>query len=143
MPGIDVRVWPEVGDVRDIDVALVWRYPKGDLKRYPNLKLMCSLGAGVEHILEDRDLPDVPLTRIVDPMLAADMAAYVSAAVLRHHCDFPDYERFQRERLWQKIARPHTRERPVGVMGLGEMGGACAAMLRAHAFQVIGWSRTQ
>src|SRR5215470_114559 len=80
MPGLDVRVWPEVGDVRDIEVALVWRYPKGDLKRYPNLKLMCSLGAGVEHILEDRDLPDVPLTRIVDPMLAGDMAAYVSAA---------------------------------------------------------------
>jgi glyoxylate/hydroxypyruvate reductase A len=142
MPDLDVRVWPDVGDVRDIDVALLWRYPKGDLKRYPNLKLMCSLGAGVEHILEDPDLPDVPLTRIVDPMLGADMAAYVTAAVLRHHCDFPDYERFQRERLWKKVPRPHASERTVGIMGLGEMGRACAAALRAHDFPVLGWSRS-
>jgi glyoxylate/hydroxypyruvate reductase A len=143
LPDLDVRVWPDVGDVRDIEVALVWRYPRGDLKRYPNLKLMCSLGAGVEHILEDPDLPAVPLTRIVDPMLAADMAAYVAAAVLRYHCDLPDYARFQRERLWHKIPRPHTRDRTVGVMGLGEMGSTCAAALGGLDFQVVGWSRTQ
>ncbi len=142
MPDLDVRVWPAVGDVRDIEVALLWRYPKGDLTRYPNLKLMCSLGAGVEHILEDPHLPDVPLTRIVDPELAGDMAAYVTAAVLRHHCAFPDYARFQAERLWRKIPRPHTRERTVGIMGLGEMGRACAEMLRAHGFPVVGWSRS-
>jgi len=142
LPGVDVRVWPDVGDVRDIEVALLWRYPPGDLQRYPNLRLMCSLGAGVEHILEDAGLPGVPLTRIVDPDLAADMAAYVAAAVLRHHCDFPAYERHQRERLWHQIARPHTRERSIGIMGLGEMGRASAAMLRAHGFPVLGWSRT-
>ena len=142
LPDLDVRVWPEVGDVRDIDVALVWRYPKGDLKRYPNLRLMCSLGAGVEHILEDPDLPDVPLTRIVDPMLAADMAAFIAAAVLRHHCDLDAYARFQPARQWHKIPRPHTHERTVGVMGLGEMGSASAAALRALDFKVVGWSRT-
>jgi glyoxylate/hydroxypyruvate reductase A len=143
LPDLDVRIWPNVGDVRDIEVALLWRYPKGDLKRYPNLRLLCSLGAGVDHVLEDPDLPRVPLTRIVDPALAAGMTAYVTAAVLRHHCDFADYERFQRERRWEKIARPHTRARTVGIMGLGEMGRDAAAMLLAHGFQVIGWSRTQ
>jgi glyoxylate/hydroxypyruvate reductase A len=143
LPDLEVRVWPEVGDVRDIDVALVWRYPRGDLKRYPKLRLMCSLGAGVEHILEDPDLPDVPLTRIVDPMLAADMAAYVTAAVLRYHCDLPEYARLQRERQWHKIPRPHAHQRTVAIMGLGEMGGTCAAALRGLDFPVVGWSRTQ
>ena len=40
MPDLDMRVWPEVGDPREVECVLVWKAPPGDLQRYPNLKLI-------------------------------------------------------------------------------------------------------
>ncbi|HJS31429.1 MAG TPA: glyoxylate/hydroxypyruvate reductase A, partial [Alphaproteobacteria bacterium] len=78
LAGAEIRIWPEVGDVAAIDAAVVWRYPKGDLKRYPNLKLICSLGAGVDHIMADDERPaGVPIVRIVDPDLTQGMCEYI------------------------------------------------------------------
>ena len=47
---IDVRVYPDVGKENEIEYAVVWKHPHGILKRYPNLKAILSLGAGVDHI---------------------------------------------------------------------------------------------
>ena len=49
-PSLDVRIWPDLGDVADIDAALVWRPPTGLLASLPNLKVIFSLGAGVDHV---------------------------------------------------------------------------------------------
>ena len=57
MPGLDFRVWPEVGNPKDIDAALVWKAPEGELRKFPNLKLIINLGAGVDSIVKDRSLP--------------------------------------------------------------------------------------
>lgn len=144
MPELAVRVWPEVGNPAEIDVALVWRYPQGDLKRYPNLKLIYSLGAGVDHILDDPDLPaGVPLARIVDPAgLTAGMTEYVLLSVLRYHRHLPDYERQQRERRWKKLPIPIAARRRIGILGLGELGRDAGMKLAALGFPVAGWSRS-
>lgn len=144
MPELAVRVWPEVGNPAEIDVALVWRYPQGDLKNYPNLKLIYSLGAGVDHILDDPDLPaGVPLARIVDPAgLTAGMTEYVLLNVLRYHRHLPDYERQQRERRWKKLPIPITARRRIGILGLGELGRDAGMKLAALGFPVAGWSRS-
>ena len=34
-------------------MAVVWKHPPQVLRSFPNLKLVSSLGAGVEHILND------------------------------------------------------------------------------------------
>jgi len=142
MPELEIRVWPEVGDVRDIDVALVWRYPPGDLRRYPNLKLIYSLGAGVDHLLDDPDLPTgVPIARIVDPALTDGMSEYVLLAVLRYHRRLPEYERLQRERQWKKLPQPSAVERRIGILGMGELGRDVGIKLAALGFRVAGWSR--
>ena len=47
IPGLEVRIWPEAGDPAEIEVALVWRPPPGELARYPNLRAILSLGAGI------------------------------------------------------------------------------------------------
>jgi len=141
IPDLDMRIWPDVGNVADIDVALVWKYPQGDLARYPNLRLVCSLGAGVDHILDDPKFPDAALVRIVDPALTAGMTEYVCATVLRHHCQFPEFEQYQRERRWVRQHRPMARERVVGILGMGELGRDAATMLQALGFTVIGWAR--
>jgi len=142
LPDLDIRLWPETGNVADIEAAMVWMHPPGELKRYPNLKLILSLGAGVNHVLDDPDLPaGVPIARMVDPGLTAGMVEYAVAAVMRYHRNFDVYERFQREARWKKLPIPNTGRRSIGVLGLGEIGGACAQALSAFGFSVAGWSR--
>lgn len=142
LPGAEFRVWPEVGDVRDIDVAVVWRYPKGDLMRYPNLRLICSLGAGVDHIMADPDLPSgVPVARIVDPDLTQGMCEYILLAALRYHRYFPQYAELQRQRRWNKLPPPKISARRVGIMGIGAIGAEAARWLARVGFAVAGWSR--
>ena len=74
MPELEVRIWPEIGDPAEIDYALVWRPEPGLLASLPNLKLILSLGAGVDHILTDPHLPrGVPIVRLVDPYMTDAM----------------------------------------------------------------------
>jgi glyoxylate/hydroxypyruvate reductase len=142
MPELEVRIWPAIGDLAEIDLALVWRAPPGELARYPNLKAILSLGAGIEWLIADASVPDVPIARMVDPSLTRTMSEYVLLAVLRHHREFDRFERAQRERRWAYRFPPQAAERHVGIMGLGELGAAVAHALAAHGFAVSGWSRT-
>ncbi len=143
LDGAEIRIWPEVGDVADIDAAVVWRYPKGDLKRYPNLKLICSLGAGVDHIMADSERPaGVPIVRIVDPDLTQGMCEYILLSALRYHRQFPEYAELQRQRRWAKLPPPRVDDRRVGVMGFGAIGGDAARWLAFVGFPVAGWSRS-
>lgn len=142
MPGLAVRVWPDLGDPAEIEYALVWRPEPGLLASLPNLKLILSLGAGVDHILDDPDLPrGVPLVRLIDPYLSEAMSEYVALQVLRLHRQDLDYQAQQRTRSWREREQKNAAERPVGILGFGEIGRAAGRKLRALGFPVAGWSR--
>ncbi|MGE5766717.1 MAG: glyoxylate/hydroxypyruvate reductase A, partial [Bacteroidota bacterium] len=65
-PELKTATWPYDGDPADIDYALVWQPPKGELKRYPNLKAIFSIGAGIDHLASDPELPrGIPVVRMV------------------------------------------------------------------------------
>ena len=141
LPELDFRIWPDVGDPSEIDLALVWRPPQGELARYPNLRAILSLGAGIDGLLAQRGLPDVPIARMVDPSLTRTMTEYVLLAVLRHHRQLDHYEREQRATRWSYAFPPQAADRRVGVMGLGVLGATAALTLANHGFPVAGWSR--
>ncbi len=142
LPDLDVRVWPEMGDPADIDMALVWKPPHGLLASLPNLKLIVSLGAGVESLLLDPTLPDVPLVRMVSEGLTVDMAGYVALQVLRWHRQLDEYREQQRAAVWHQIGHKPASEVRVGILGLGELGTASAKTLLSMDYRVLGWSRT-
>ena len=143
MPGLDFRVWPEVGDLEDIEAALVWKAPEGELRKFPNLKLIINLGAGVDSIVKDRTLPvGIPIVRIADDEMSRMMAQFVLAAVLRHYRDFVTFARAQKERRWHYVHPHEAAECSVGVMGLGNLGGMAASELVRQGFRVAGWART-
>jgi glyoxylate/hydroxypyruvate reductase A len=142
MPGLEVRIWPDAGDPAAVETALVWRPPAGVLAQFPNLKAILSLGAGIEGLVADPSLPDVPIARMVDPSLTRTMAEYVLLAVLRHHRGFDRFEQAQRERRWAFELPRQPAERRVGIMGLGNLGAATARLLIEHGFPVLGWART-
>jgi len=143
MPELDVRVSPELGDPADIETALVWKAPPGELASLPNLRLITNLGAGVDPILADATIPPhIPVARLGDEVMARMMAQFVTFAVLRHYRGIARYERQQRERRWEYELPRASYDCPVGVMGIGMLGGAAARMLASIGFPVAGWSRS-
>ncbi len=144
IPDLEMRVFPEIGDPREIDAALVWKPQPGLLASLPNLKLIVSLGAGVDHLLADATTPrHVPIARLVDPYMTEAMSEYVLTQVLRiHRQDFP-YREQQHARVWRELSQPNASERRVGVLGLGELGSDAARKLSVLGFSVGGWSRRE
>lgn len=143
LPDLELRFWPAAGDRADIEYALVWNMPPGVLKTFPNLHAIFSLGAGVDHIFADPELPKgVPVCRVIDRNLTQRMTEYVLLHVLRHHRRQPEYDALQRAGEWRELYTPTAAERGVGIMGLGELGADAARRLAAIGFKVAGWSRT-
>ena len=142
MPELEVRVWPEVGAPGDIDYALVWASPDGFLHELPGLRVVFSLGAGVDHLVGP-ELPErADLVRMVDPALTEGMIEYVLYQVLRHHRHMPSYEHQQAAETWSIHPQRRPGERRVGLLGLGELGGGCARALADLGFDVAGWARS-
>jgi len=139
----DIRLWPDrIGDPADIAYACVWNPPHGLLAQFPKLRVIFSLGAGVDALIADAALPAVPLVRIVDADLTMRMTEYVVLQVLTIHRQQRRYDAQQRQRLWRELPQPAAHEVAVGVMGLGVLGGAAATALSDLGFRVAGWSRT-
>ncbi|HZD90056.1 MAG TPA: glyoxylate/hydroxypyruvate reductase A [Pseudolabrys sp.] len=142
MPGLDVRFWPDVGDPADIESVALVALPPGTLRTFPNLRLIISLTAGIDSLMRDSDLPDVPIVRAADPAGDAMMNESALLHVLRHHRGMPAYVRAQARREWKRQPVRRADERSVGVMGLGSVGLACAETIASLGFKVAGWVRS-
>jgi glyoxylate/hydroxypyruvate reductase len=144
-PDLDVRVWPNhLGRVEDIKYAAAWLPPADVLKGFPNLKLICSLGAGVDAILGDPTLPrDIPIVRVNDPDLTTRMSEYIVLHVLMHHRQQRRLGANQKLGVWDSFPTHAASALTVGIMGMGVMGADAATKLAMLGFKVVGWSRSR
>lgn len=139
LPNVDVRIWPDIGSREEIDFALVWQPPCGALASLPALRTVCSLGAGVDALVEHPELsPDVTVCRLAGPGLAADMAAWLVATVIGHWRGFDQKARDQAGKRW----KPEIPSRPpaIGLLGFGVMARAATAAFRAIDCPVTAWA---
>lgn len=144
MPGRDIRIWPEMGNVSDIAYAAAWLPPPDVVKSLPNLKVIFSLGAGVDAILADATLPsEVPIVRVNDPDLTNRMSEYIVMHCLIHMRQQRRLDQQQRENAWRGFEQHAASAMTVGVMGLGVLGTNAATKLKIMGFRVIGWSRSR
>jgi glyoxylate/hydroxypyruvate reductase len=144
LPEHEIRYWPDIGDRNAIDCALVWHPEPGLLATLPNLRMIFGLGAGIDHLLRDPDLPrHLPIVRLVDPYMTDAMSEYVALSVLRLHRQDLDYLAQQRAAQWRERDQKNAAERPVGILGFGTLGQDAGKKLRALGFDVAGWSRTE
>jgi glyoxylate/hydroxypyruvate reductase len=111
--------------------------PLSDFTPFTRTRAVLSLWAGVERIVGNATLTQ-PLCRMVDPSLSVGMTEYVTGHVLRHHLGLDHWVKGAAG--WHQIVPPLAAERPVTILGLGELGQACAMALRALGFPVTGWS---
>ncbi len=142
----DVPVWlpDEDHDPLAVEVLLAWRLKPGLTARYPNLRVVCSVGAGVDKLLATPDLPpDLPVTRSIDPGQHQQMAQYVVACTLAHTRELGRYAEQQAQAVWERHhVRPSTQCR-VGILGLGAVGQAIAHAFLPLGYPVAGWSRNR
>jgi glyoxylate/hydroxypyruvate reductase len=143
LPDRPVVALGEAFDPAAVRYAASWKHPPGSLAGFPNLRAIFSLGAGVDHLMGDPTLPDVPVVRAVDPDLTDRMSEYVVLHCLLHLRQQRRYDAQQRGKVWFDDRRqPAAREVRVGIMGLGVLGQDAATKLRVMGFDVAGWSRS-
>ena len=115
--------------------------PLQDFALFTRAKAVLSVWAGVERIVGNPSLTQ-PLCRMVEDGLTEGMVEYVTGHVLRHHLGM-DRHIVNPAHLWHPVCPPLARERVVAMLGMGELGTACARALIGLNFQVVGWSRTE
>jgi len=143
MPALDVRIWPEMGDPSTIDYVAAWLPPPHVVKSLSNLKVIFSLGAGVDAILSDPTLPgEVPIVRVNDPDLTNRMSEWIVLHCLWHHRQQRRLDAQQAKKQWDSFPTHAASAMTVGVMGLGVLGQDAARKLAMMGFKVVGWSRS-
>lgn len=139
--GIEADLSPASPEPAKVDyIVFAPGGPIRDFSPFTRCKAVLSLWAGVERIVGNPSLTQ-PLCRMVDPALTAGMVEWVTGHVLRHHLGM-DRHIVNPGRLWDGVCPPLARERPVAMLGMGELGQACASALLALGFPVTGWSRS-
>ncbi|MBN9090274.1 MAG: glyoxylate/hydroxypyruvate reductase A [Reyranella sp.] len=137
------RLRDGLGNTDDIEIALAWKPQPGLLASFKNLKMIVSLGMGVDHLLADDKLPHhVAITRIMDDGLVGQMAEFAVYWALWHHRDIAKYAASQKAKKWKPEEFVDSIHRPVGVMGLGTIGTDTAKKFAMLGFPTMGWSRT-
>jgi glyoxylate/hydroxypyruvate reductase len=139
--GLDVTMRDSAADPSAVDYVIYAPASSvQDFTPFTRTKAVLSLWAGVERIVGNATLTQ-PLCRMVDPGLTEGMVEWVTGHVLRHHLGM-DVHIVNPGRIWDNRCPPLARERPVTMLGLGELGAASAVALAALNFPVTGWSRT-
>ncbi|MBM3168744.1 MAG: glyoxylate/hydroxypyruvate reductase A [Bacteroidetes bacterium] len=135
---LDIQVYPQIEDLKKVEMALVWQHPPGFLRNFPHLKLISSLGAGVDHILSDSEIPHhLPIVRIVDEKLTWSMTNYVLMGVLNFHRQLYRYQKDKDNGIWD-MSNPEISIK-VGIMGVGALGGDVVDKLMYLGFEVCGY----
>ena len=144
LPGTEIHIYPDVPAPEDIEFAALWKAPAGVLSQFPNLKVVQSLGAGVEHIFDFQKLdPGIPVARIVDPQLSEDMWEYVLMLSLGHLKNTSLYFYQQLGKEWEQHRYKTINETTVSFLGLGKIGSHVASKFAEIGFRTQGWSGSE
>ena len=129
-------------DPAEVHYAAVWKPHPGELAAFPHLRVIFNLGAGVDALMADSSLPEVPLVRVAVSNLTERMTEYVVLHVLMHHRQELYLRESQRAKRWAPKSQWVAGAISVGIMGLGTLGADAADALKRLGFRVAGWSRS-
>jgi glyoxylate/hydroxypyruvate reductase A len=139
--GVDAALSDSAPDPAAVDfIVYAPNAPVTDFTPFTRTFAVLNLWAGVERIVGNPTLT-MPLCRMVDPAMTESMTEWVTGQVLRHHLGL---DRFIHNpgRVWDPQPAPFARDRPVTILGFGELGQSAARALSFLNFPVTGWSRT-
>jgi len=142
LPDVVWHHWPKVERKDAIELMVTWKLPRDYQQDYPNLKVIFSVGAGVDQL----DLATVPehikVVRMLDPGIAKGMSEFIAMHVLNIHRETFSYINSNPSASWKQLSTKANHKRRVGILGLGNLGQDAAKTLLNLGFSVNGWSRS-
>lgn len=139
LPGWQISAW-QPGDA-PADYALLWKPPSVFFAEQTQLRAAFAAGAGVDALLDLKPPATLPLYRLEDAGMGAQMAEYVLATLLRWYRELDRYAAQAAQGEW--LPRPPQRKAdwPVGLLGCGVLAQPVVAALRQLGFPVQAWAR--
>ena len=135
---VNIKYSLTIDPIDPLKIDYIVYAPNGDLKDFQpfkNVKLVQNLWAGVEVPKANETLTQ-PLARMVEPGLTLGMADYVMGHVLRYHLNTDKFQNALPGEWHGDQIPPLSKNRSVGVLGLGELGMHCASKLSEFGFKV-------
>lgn len=142
LPETKVEIYPEIENPNDVEFIVTWKPHVGYVNEFPNLKVVQSVGAGIDHLLHTPIPSTINITRIVDPALKHDMFEHVLTCVLTSIKNILPYYKAQLDKNWQPTSYKTIAETTVTILGLGEIGNDVATKFVNLGFTVKGWSNS-
>lgn len=143
-PNITVEVYPHDTEREKTQFVLVFHPPENTFRKFPNLKVIASMAAGINHITKNNKVPkNISVTKVNDPLHHADMANFVLALSLSYLRRLPDYFQQKTQALWETHDYQRPEEITIGIMGIGAIGKAVGKVMLKNDFKVTGWSRSK
>lgn len=143
--GHNVPVYTSAEQIENKDrvkMAITWKHPKGSLQSFTHLQLVASMGAGVDHIIQDDTISrNLKIVRVKDDQLAQSMTEYVLAQVLAIKRRLAYFRNQQQQKVWAYTDKPE-REIVVGILGLGQLGMHTAKHLQLLGIPVRGYAQS-
>jgi glyoxylate/hydroxypyruvate reductase len=144
LPKITISVYPEVENPADVTFAICWKADKNVLLNFPNLAVIQSVGASIDHILRSQTVRENQIiTRIVDENLSNDMWEFLLAAVMSNLKKLDVYAQKKEDKKWEPTQYTTIKNTTISILGLGQIGSLVAQKFAALGFQVQGWSTSQ
>src|SRR5690606_5218304 len=134
----EAEVFIDDGGRAVADYAIGWRPPADFFERVTGLRAFLSAAAGVDHLLGHPSMPaDLPIARIEDGGMGAQMAEYCCAELFRFAQRRKQYEEQQARGVRKQLGYTPRRDITVGMFGIGVLGHCIATAIRGFGYSVI------
>jgi len=144
LPNTTIEVYPNIKDKDTVDFVICWKPIKNVFEQFPNIKIIQSVGAAVEHITSTQTINNnSTITRIVDERLSNDMWEFLLAIVLSELKNTRTYLKQQAQNAWKQQDYRTINDMTISILGLGKIGGYVAEKFAQIGFKVKGWSNSK
>jgi glyoxylate/hydroxypyruvate reductase A len=144
LQNVTIEIYPNISKLESITFLVCWKPEKNLLSKFPNLKAIQSLGAGVDHILDHHPVPShIQVSKVVDDNLTHDMWEHALSIILSDMKNLPLHSKNQISKTWRYKKYKRIKDVSIGILGLGTIGKYVAIKFASIGFKVGGWSRSK
>ena len=131
-------------DFSKIEYAVIWELPNEVYKKLTNLKLIFSMGAGVDHILNLPNYNNVPIVRLKDINMAERMSNHIISQILQYQLNLRTYMESQTKQVWKDFKIPSLNsDLMIGILGVGFLGLYVGKTLHRLGYNIQGYKYSQ
>ncbi len=144
LPETTIEVYPNISNWEAVTFLICWKPEKNILSKFPNVKIIQSVGASIDHITNTQILDEsIKITRIIDHNLNHDMWEFLLAIVSSELKNLSFYHQQEGVRTWNPEVYRNFNKTVISIMGLGQIGSYVAEKFASLGFIVKGWSNSE